>query len=80
MHACKHAQSLSHVRLLATLWTVDHKAPLSMELSRQKYWTRVLLHGIFLTKGSNLHLLCLLQWQADSLPLPHLGSSWRVHI
>ena len=25
--------------------------------------------GIFLTHGSNLHLLCLLHWQADSLPL-----------
>ena len=31
-----------------------------------------LLQGIFLTQGSNLHLLCLLHWQADSLPLvPH---------
>ena len=24
--------------------------------------------------GSNLRLLCLLHWQADSLPLSHLGS------
>ena len=30
--------------------------------------------GIFLTQGSNLHLLHLLQWQVDSLPLCHLGS------
>ena len=29
-----------------------------------------LLQGIFLTQGSNLHLL---HWQADSLPLCHLG-------
>ena len=28
-----------------------------------------LLQGIFQTQGSNLHLLCLLQWQSDSLPL-----------
>ena len=27
-----------------------------------------LLQGIFLTQGSNLHLLSLLHWQADSLP------------
>ena len=27
--------------------------------------------GIFLTQGSNLHLL---RWQVDSLPLSHLGS------
>ena len=31
-----------------------------------------LLQRVFLTQGSNLHLLCLLNWQADSLPLvPH---------
>ena len=30
-----------------------------------------LLQGIFSTQGSNLHLL---HWQADSLPLSHLGS------
>jgi len=28
-----------------------------------------LLQGIFLTQGSNLHLLHLLHWQEDSLPL-----------
>ena len=33
-----------------------------------------LLQGIFLTQGSNLSLLCLLHWQADSLSLCHLGS------
>ena len=33
-----------------------------------------LLQGIFPTQGSNLHLLCLLHWQADSLSLCHLGS------
>ena len=35
---------------------------------------RLLLQGIFLTQESNLRLLCLLYWQADSLPLSHLGS------
>ena len=34
------------------------------------------LQGIFWL-GSNLHLLCLLQCQADSLPLHHLGSQLR---
>ena len=33
-----------------------------------------LLQGIFPTQGLNLHLLCLLHWQVDSLPLYHLGS------
>ena len=40
-----------------------------------------LLQGIYLpnpgsnfsTQGSNPHLLCLLYWQVDSLPLCHLG-------
>ena len=32
-----------------------------------------LLQGIFLTQGSNLGLLCLLHWQADSLPPSHLS-------
>ena len=27
------------------------------------------LQGIFLIQGSNLHLLCVLHWQASSLPL-----------
>ena len=29
--------------------------------------------GIFLTQGSNSHLLCLLHWQADSLPAESQG-------
>ena len=36
-----------------------------------------LLQGIFQTQGSNLHLLHLLHWQADSLPLHHLGRPWE---
>ena len=32
-----------------------------------------LLQGIFLTQGSNPHLLCLLHWQTGSLPLAPLG-------
>ena len=33
------------------------------------------LMGIFLTQGSNPHLLCLLHWQVDSLPLAPCGKS-----
>ena len=40
-----------------------------------------LLQSIFLIQGLNPSLLCLLLWQADSLPLCHLGSHpqylWR---
>ena len=31
--------SLSRARLFATLWTVVYKVPLSMEFSRQEYWS-----------------------------------------
>ena len=36
----------------------------------------VLLQGIFSTQGLNQHLLWLLHWQADSLPLSHLETYW----
>ena len=31
----------SHVRPFATLWTLTHQASLSMEFSRQEYWSRL---------------------------------------
>ena len=34
-----HAQLLIHVRLSVTPWAVAHQAPLSMEFSRQEYWS-----------------------------------------
>ena len=40
-----HMCVLSHfgrVQLCATLWTVAHQAPLSMEFSRQEHWKRLL--------------------------------------
>ena len=43
-----------------------------------------LLQGIFLTQGSNSHLLCLLHWQTGSLPLSYQGkpfgpiTSWQI--
>ena len=39
--ACMHAQSLSHVWLFVTLWTVAHQALLSMGFSQQEYWNRL---------------------------------------
>ena len=33
-----------------------------------------LLQGIFPTQGLNFHLLSLLHWQLDSLPMRYLGS------
>ena len=36
---CVHTQSLSRVRLFATFWAVACQASLSMEFSRQEYWS-----------------------------------------
>ena len=35
------AQTLSHIWLFVTPWTVAHQAPLSMEFSRQEYWSEL---------------------------------------
>ena len=37
--SCMHAQSLSRIQLSATPWIVVCLAPLSMEFSRQEYWS-----------------------------------------
>ena len=52
-----------------TLWTVAHQAPLSMGFSRQEYWSGLsfLSPGDLPNPGTELYLLCLLHWQADSL-------------
>ena len=36
-----HAQSFSRVRLFATPWTVALQVPVSMEFSRQEYWSEL---------------------------------------
>ena len=38
---CLCACCFNHVQLFATLWTVDCQAPLSMEFSRQEYWSEL---------------------------------------
>ena len=38
-HMCAHAQPLSRVWLIVTPWTIACEAPLSMEFSRQEYWS-----------------------------------------
>ena len=70
-----HAKCFSHVQLSVKLWTVAHRAPLSMGFSRQEYWSGlyVLLQGVFPIQVSNLHIFCLLHCQVCSLP--YLGST-----
>ena len=46
-----------------------HPTLQSLEFPRQEYWSGLLafLQGSFPSQGSNLSLLCLLLWQADSI-------------
>ena len=78
--ACGHVQSCP---ALCNTWTKTLQVPLSMEFFPSKN-ARVschfLLQGIFPTQGLNPHLLCLLHWQADALPLSHLGSPYYTYI
>ena len=63
----------SSAHLFVTLWTVACQAPLAIGFSRQKYWSGLPCRppgdlpdpGI----GSASRVLCLLQWEAGSLPL-----------
>ena len=65
------------VQLIATTWTVAHQAPLSMEFSREEYWSglHTLLQGIFPTPRSNPCLLHLLYWQVDFFTT---SSTWET--
>ena len=60
--------------------TVALQAPLSMEFPRQEYWGGLLLPtpGDLPDPGIEPHLLYLLHWQVDSLPLSHLGSPVQI--
>ena len=56
--------------------TVACQAPLSMRFPRQEHWSGLAFPppGDLPTQGLNACLLCLQNWQADSLALSHLGS------
>ena len=66
------AKSLGHVWLFVTPWTVAHQGPLSMGFSRQEYWNGLPcpLPGDLPNPGIKPLSPA---WQADSLPLSHLG-------
>ena len=57
----------SHVTLFATPRTLAHQSP----GKNTSGGFHALLQGIFPTQDLSL---CLLHWQADSLPLSHLGN------
>ena len=75
LHVCA-CCPFSHVQLRVTLGTVACQDALSTGLSPGKntgVGCHAFLQGIFPTQKANPHLLCLLYWQAGSLPLPPPG-------
>ena len=59
-------------QLFATPWTVTCQAPLSMEFSRQEYWSGLPFSIPGQSSWARDQNLSLQHWQADSLPLCHL--------
>ena len=78
MHACLWSH-FNPVWLFETLWTVACKTPRSMGFSRKEYWSWLpcLPPGNLPDPGIQLHFLCLLHWQACSLPLAPPGKRMR---
>ena len=76
---CLHAKSLQLCLTLCDLMDCSHPAPLSIGFSRPEFWRgcHVLLQEIFLTQGSNLHVL---HRQAGSLPLAPPGKPYSLFI
>ena len=70
------AQSLSRIQLFATPWTVAHQALLSMEFSRQEYWSGLPFPALGDLPQSGIEPMSAASpaLQADSLPLCLLGS------
>ena len=65
---------LGHVRLLVTPWTVAHQAPLSIEFSRQEYWS-----GLPFPPSGDLPypgIIVSAALQADSLPTEPSRKPW----
>ena len=71
MHVWMHAKPLSCVWLFVTPWTVVCQALLSMEFSRQEYWS-----GLPCSPPRDFPCPCFIcswHWQASSLPLAPPG-------
>ena len=72
----------SHARLFVIPRTISCQASLSMGFSRQECWNELPCSspGDLPDLGLNPHLLCLLHWQAGSLPLAPPGTEKYTYI
>ena len=87
LSAFKHMSMLSSDWLFAAPWTARLLSPWIFPGRNTRVGCHSLLQGIFPSQGLNPCRLCLLSWQADSLPLaspekPHLNKDfikyWRA--
>ena len=87
--SCVHAQSL---QLCLTLWTVAHKAPLSMGFSRQEYWSglpcpppgdlpnlRIKPPSLMSSAlASGFFTTCCTTWEAPMISCKSLKNHWKI--
>ena len=71
--------ALRHVRLFAAAWTIAYQAPLSVEFSRQEYWSGLLFPtpGDLSDPGIKPSSLVSPPLAGDSLLLCHLEPAIR---
>ena len=74
MYMCIYVYLLSHSVMLDSLWPARLLCPWSFPGKNTGVGCHFLLQGIILTQAFKPHLLNSLYWEADSLPLHHLGS------
>ena len=74
------ARLIQSCLIFETLWTIAHQTPLFMGFCRQKNWSGLLCPppGDLPNQEANLGLLCLLHWQAGSLPPAPPGSPKQI--
>ena len=65
----------SRVQFFVTLWAVAHQAPLSMQFPRQEYWSGLPFPSPGYLPDPGIEPASP-AWQADPLPLSHLGSPY----
>ena len=76
---CMRACQVTSVRLFVTPWTVAHQAPLSVDFSRQEYWSRFPCPPPVDLPDSGIEPAAP-ALQADSLLLSHWGSTQPASI
>ena len=79
-HVCM-LSCFSHIQLFSTLWTITSQAPLSKGFSRQGYKCIAMpsSRGSSQPRDQTRISLCLLHWQACSLPLAPPGEPVLTH-